>query len=546
MGQQMSGVYSGMFYDAAKTRDYCGRMKNSAAEYHMFANETHNAFNDFVEDESFHGTTATEMKLFLAGGAGKMLTEITDMNKQMADDQDYMISAFEEMVDASPNARIEYDTLDIIGEDFRGFYGIYKDITENVRSIVSELMGEFGSYKEFKQPDGQSGLNEFIGFCGGESKSAGYISECQDKLVEFDETVSGTLKERDTIEHTQSLDNRFTEISGVLAEFSPENDIKTENQEVASITNLNFMIGPDASESAVFSSSTYTLHNLSASGTKAASPAGMMGVGMYPGGPGIPAIDPTVLINIAKEAGVKVKDLIYFLLHKHIPQDWSNQKLLIVLYLLSQITLVPYEVAESHQTHNKQVLANDETLYKPGTFIENQNAWTQIYYGHTFWEDSGTMAYSGCEIIAVINAYTAMGKDLTTDEVAELITHFEMRGATFCGTFGTSPTVLVEYLTAQGYETDICQSEDYTEIQRIADNSDTLIVTVYNNEDDLFGMIHTVNVQKVEQPDGSYKYVVHNGHGPVQYDTVEDAIEHIGNEGQTGVIQVIGVSEPTP
>lgn len=60
-------------------------------------------------------------------------------------------------------------------------------------------------------------------------------------------------------------------------------------------------------------------------------------------------------------------------------------------------------------------------------------------------------------------------------------------------------------------------------------------------------MIHTVNVEKITQSDGTVVYAVHNAGDPTKtYATAEEAIESIGDNGKTGVIQVIGVSEPTP
>ena len=258
-----------------------------------------------------------------------------------------------------------------------------------------------------------------------------------------------------------------------------------------------------------------------------------------------PNFDPKVLFDVAKKAGVKIADLWDYILHKHIPQDWSNQKLLVVLYLLSQGQSCSLLESYLHLKNNKKEISE---VYETGDYIENQYAWGKVKYGTPmpFLDGSGNMAYQGCEIIAMINAYTAMGRNLSVDEVAELIEQFELRGGTLNGAFGTSPTVILEYLTLQGYETQVCQEEDYAEIQQIAETSDTLIVTVYNNEEDLFSMIHTVNIEKSVQADGTIEYVVHNaGDSSKLYSTIEEAIESVGDNGKTAVIQVIGVSEPT-
>ena len=352
--------------------------------------------------------------------------------------------------------------------------------------------------------------------------------------------MTATLQERDIEEHTQDLDDRFVVVGEILSGLSPVNDMKAENQEVTPVSTLNLVFTPDKNSKPAFSTSTYTLRGISAPGaTKTAFGAGAT-TGLYT----YPIFDPTVLYKIAKQAGIKLKDLWDFIIHQHIPQDWSNQKLLVVLWLLSQGRSCDIWTSYAHLENNKLEIPK---VYNPGDFIENQGAWGDVLYGTPviFLDGSGNMAYQGCEIIAVVNAYTAMGIYLTEDQVAELICHFEGRGGTLYGGFGTSPTVILEYLTAQGYETQVCQEENYTEIEQIAKTSDTLIVTVYNNEDDLTRMIHTVNVQKVDNGDGTYSYIVHNGHSTTAYPTAEQAIESIGDSGKTGVIQVIGVSKPT-
>ena len=151
------------------------------------------------------------------------------------------------------------------------------------------------------------------------------------------------------------------------------------------------------------------------------------------------------------------------------------------------------------------------------------------------------MAYSGCELIAIVNAMHALGHDMSVEEVAELIKKYEGRGATLGGVWGTSPTVIYENLSSE-YDVQLCQSTDYSEIEKIAESSDTLIVTVYNDKNDLTCMIHTVNIEKVTHTDGTYGYIVHNAGNTKEYSDVEDAIKHIGSDGNSENIQVMGIS----
>ncbi|RKM56529.1 hypothetical protein D6853_07005 [Butyrivibrio sp. X503] len=275
--------------------------------------------------------------------------------------------------------------------------------------------------------------------------------------------------------------------------------------------------------------------NLKAIKTSAvASPA----LGVFPGVTGPIVTEP--LITISAE---DLQEAAQYLIEGYIPENWSNQKLLIVLYLLSQTTGVGAIASISHYLKNRISIAD---VYTPGEYIENQWQWTDVSYGLNPPGDAGTMAYSGCELIAIVNAMHSLGYDMSVDEVAELIRQYEGRGATLGGIWGTSPTVIYENLCSQGYDIQLCQSTDYSEIKKIAESSDTLIVTVYNDKNDLTQMIHTVNIEIVTHTDGSYGYIVHNsGLENKEFSDIEDAIKHIGSDsGNSENIQVMGISNP--
>ncbi len=254
-------------------------------------------------------------------------------------------------------------------------------------------------------------------------------------------------------------------------------------------------------------------------------------------------ISPTITGPMIDVTDIDLLEASQYLIEGYIPEHWSNQKLLIVLYLLSQDTGVSFAASLAHYLHNKKAITQ---VYTQGDYIENQGAWDDVYYGINPPGDAGTMAYSGCELIAIVNAMHSLGYDMSVDEVAELIKKYEGRGATLGGIFGTSPTVIYENLCSQGYDVQLCQSTDYSEIKKIAESSDTLIVTVYNDKNDLTAMIHTVNIEKVTHTDGSYGYIVHNaGLENQEYSDIEDAIKHVGSDsGNSENIQVMGISNP--
>ena len=60
------------------------------------------------------------------------------------------------------------------------------------------------------------------------------------------------------------------------------------------------------------------------------------------------------------------------------------------------------------------------------------------------------MKYSGCEIIAVYNAMLDLGRKSSLEDMAELITAFEERGAALKGEWGVAPHAITNYWTPAG------------------------------------------------------------------------------------------------
>ena len=126
------GIASGKFYDAKKTRAYCDSLKELVGDYRTKATVTHNAYNAFYSGVFFMGYLANQMKNFVKNGAGGALNEVTDIHDQMVSDQNFLIDRFETMVDPSPIARIENDTMEQIDRDFKGYFTAFTPIAQDV------------------------------------------------------------------------------------------------------------------------------------------------------------------------------------------------------------------------------------------------------------------------------------------------------------------------------------------------------------------------------------------------------------------------------
>lgn len=135
--------------------------------------------------------------------------------------------------------------------------------------------------------------------------------------------------------------------------------------------------------------------------------------------------------------------------------------------------------------------------------------------------------------------------------MVDLISGYEEDGAALNGDFGVSPVAISDYFKDNNYDVTVLMSRNKTEINALGENSETVIVTAYNNQKDIMAQVHTVSITKDEND----KYFVHNsytldshnnyvskgkdksGNG---FDTLQDAIE--GMSSDAAVISVIGLS----
>ena len=223
------GRNNGKFYDAKLMRDYCVYMKSELKKYNGLAEVVHGKDNSFHDGELFIGEAARSLKKFVQSGTGDALKSVKSMHEQMADTQDMVMSLFERIVDPAANARIEYDTLERINNDFKDLYSRLEENARGTERIVNSLNAEFGSYAYFPQPNSQRALSSFEFICGGHNSEAGYFKSCQNKLIEFDSVVLCRIKGKDTIDRTNRLNQGMKNASGSInSDTSVNSNLKTE------------------------------------------------------------------------------------------------------------------------------------------------------------------------------------------------------------------------------------------------------------------------------------------------------------------------------
>jgi len=183
--------------------------------------------------------------------------------------------------------------------------------------------------------------------------------------------------------------------------------------------------------------------------------------------------------------------------------------------------------------HNEETFkAHKDGIKKSKGYVEDQNNYTDMKYGES------TMKYSGCEIFATFNAiYNIVGKELIS--LPAMISEFEKDGMVMSGKFGTSPRAISDFLEKHGFLAKLVTDEKA--FDKLGEDSESLILTMYNDRDDISKEVHTVNISKEKG-----KYTAHNVYcngkvvGP--YSSVSEVIKNI-NRGKAKGISLIGVNK---
>ena len=174
------------------------------------------------------------------------------------------------------------------------------------------------------------------------------------------------------------------------------------------------------------------------------------------------------------------------------PEHISPRLVVVAYVILDFLTIVGRRRISRNFNHNMAHFMEEKTPLSSG-YIENQNQWGDIHFGRT------TMAFAGCEVIAVYNVMKALGRNAGPELIAQLISNFERRGAALQGWIGTSPMALKKYLNKNGINTRLVWREEDLSDAKVA------IATIYNDRNNLYSQIHTIAFTREENG-----YTAHN------------------------------------
>ena len=225
-----------------------------------------------------------------------------------------------------------------------------------------------------------------------------------------------------------------------------------------------------------------------------------------------------------------------------IPHYVTNRQMLWFYGKAAGLFRMPEARIAANRKENRKLLLAEDSPLKAGRYIENQAEWGKVRFGCS---KRSNMAYSGCEIIAAYNAKLALGEHVSALDMAELIARYERKGAALRGAIGTSPKEIACYFEERGYEVRMTDSRDPETLEIFGRENDTVIVTAYNDRNDITREIHTVSVTKDEKGE----YTLHNVYSydrgrrcyaaKGSYAALQEAVRNIASDPE--VICVIGI-----
>ncbi len=197
-----------------------------------------------------------------------------------------------------------------------------------------------------------------------------------------------------------------------------------------------------------------------------------------------------------------------------IPTHVSPKLVVWVYGVLDRLIYIKRSVRKENRSVNDRVLNSESSPYKQG-YIENQSEWKDIKFGRS------TMAFSGCEIMAVYNVLYALDRGRGAKLIGELIEEFEKSGAALKGVIGSSPKSIRRHLLKRGIDCSIVWKEE-----DIDPDCKLAIATVYNDKKSLYSQIHTITFTKDENG-----FRAHNARSRQKYyPTLREAINGVGSD----------------
>lgn len=195
---------------------------------------------------------------------------------------------------------------------------------------------------------------------------------------------------------------------------------------------------------------------------------------------------------------------------------------------------------ENYKKNTEYFKENSDKLLVKGkdgkSYIEYQEK-KELFSNLNFgWTD---VNLAGCGIIATYNAIIGMNSSVSDNLFPDLIKYYERKGIAAKGFLGNNPNAIQQYFNENGYKTKVITTASPNDFNQLGKDYDAIIVTIYNNGDDITEQAHTVAITKYEG-----KYYSHNLDDIASESlSSHESLTNDNTSGNRKIISAIGISK---
>lgn len=201
------GANSGKFFDVDNTKRFFSDMNDGMEAFKVSAVTHMEKLTSFSIMDCWRGVDAMIAKKLIGNYEYELLSQILDVQTNLADVENSILEKFRVEVDNSPNARIDYDTLVLINDTFRDKHNMFHSVAVDAENKVVSLQSRFSRYGTISTPSFSDGENAFTQLCG---EDDGFIDYCINKFLTFDQEALGIIQEKGILSDVEMINNKLT------------------------------------------------------------------------------------------------------------------------------------------------------------------------------------------------------------------------------------------------------------------------------------------------------------------------------------------------
>ena len=141
----------------------------------------------FQNNDTFTGEKATVIKNLVGNDEVGIVNAQKDMQAKALAMYKHAVESFADKVDSAPNARLDFDTLDMVESDLKAIYSDVDTTCAEIETIAKEMHAKYGHLGHITVPDANPLRESLEELCGGYNPEAGFYHDLKQKIIDWDE-----------------------------------------------------------------------------------------------------------------------------------------------------------------------------------------------------------------------------------------------------------------------------------------------------------------------------------------------------------------------